>query len=382
MVGVDAVLSIELEAALVRELRRTYERTNQRRFAGTLKPAVLVLAETTRRLGQWSRATRRLELSRTLVLERPWLEVVSVLEHEMAHQYVEEVLRVTGEAAHGPTFQRVCSERGIDARAAGAPTPSGDPEGERALDKIRKLMALAGSANEHEAEIAMKRAHELMLRHNIEHVRTGVAASYEVRQLGEPSKRASGVDLDIVGLLSEFFFVEAIRVPVYLPATGEHADVFEVIGTHTNVEMAAHVFEFLRATAERLWQENRRDARVKSGRDRRAYQSGVVRGFREKLLFARTAQEKAAKEAARAATQTAQRELFATAAATSEALVWSGDPKLDAFFRARYPRIRTRRRWISLSGAHAAGREAGRTVILNKPVTRGPSGGGPRLLRD
>src|SRR6184192_4194554 len=30
------VLSIELEAALVRELRRTYERTNQRRFAGQL----------------------------------------------------------------------------------------------------------------------------------------------------------------------------------------------------------------------------------------------------------------------------------------------------------------------------------------------------------
>src|ERR1041385_3482269 len=96
----DALLSIELEAALVRELRKTYERTNQRRFAGTLKPAVLVLADTAKRLGQWSRATRRLELSRTLVLERPWLEVVSVLEHEMAHQFVDEVLGMTGEPAH------------------------------------------------------------------------------------------------------------------------------------------------------------------------------------------------------------------------------------------------------------------------------------------
>ena len=37
------------------------------------------------RLGQWVRATRRLELSRPLVLERPWPEVVSVLGHEMAH---------------------------------------------------------------------------------------------------------------------------------------------------------------------------------------------------------------------------------------------------------------------------------------------------------
>jgi len=365
MVPLESVLSIELEAALVRELRRTYERTNQRRFAGKLRPAVLVLAETTRRLGQWSRASRRLELSRTMVLERPWLEVIGVLEHEMAHQYVEEVLGVTTEAAHGPTFQRVCSERGIDARAAGAPAPSEDPEGDRALDKIRKLMALAGSANEHEAEIAMRRAHDLMLRHNVEHVRTGVAASYEARQLGEPTKRASGVDLDIVGLLTEHFFVEAIRVPVYMPATGEHADVFEVIGTHTNVEMAAHVFEFLRATAERLWQENRRDSRVKSGR---------VRGFRDKL----TTEQKAS---TRDRAERGERPRGEAPPAT-EALVWTGDPNLETFFRARYPNIRTRRRFITLSGAHAAGREAGRTVILNKPVTRGPSGGGPRLLRD
>ncbi|HUR26731.1 MAG TPA: DUF2786 domain-containing protein, partial [Planctomycetota bacterium] len=194
MVGLTVVLSIELEAGLVRELRRTYERTNQRRFAGKLKPAVLVLGETRRRLGQWSRATRRLELSRELVLERPWLEVVSVLEHEMAHQYVEEILGVTTEPAHGPTFQRVCAERGIDGRAAGAPIPSADDvEGERALEKIRKLLALAGSANEHEAEIAMRRAHELMLRHNIEQARNSTTGAYEVRQLGEPQKRANGV---------------------------------------------------------------------------------------------------------------------------------------------------------------------------------------------
>ena len=358
-----AVLSIELEAALVRELRRTYERTNQRRFAGQLKPAVLVLAETTRRLGQWSRATRRIELSRTLVLERPWLEVVSVLEHEMAHQFVDEVIGALTEPAHGPSFQRVCAERGIDARAAGAPLPSEDPEGERVLEKIRKLLALAGSANEHEAEIAMRRAHELMLRHNIEQAKSTTASAYEVRQLGEPQKRASGVDLDIVGLLTEFFFVEVIRVPVYVPGTGEHADVFEVIGTGANIDMALHVFEFLRATAERLWQENRGDRRVKSGRDRRAYQSGVVRGFREKLVLATPRSAPSAH-------------------ADSTELVWTGDDKLDAFFRARYPRIRRRRRSLPMNGAHAAGREAGRTVILHKPVTRGPSGGGPRLLRD
>lgn len=350
-----AQLTAVLEAALVRELRRLYELINERRFKTKLKPPVIALADTTRRLGQWTRTTRTLELSRTLVLVRPWLEVTSVLEHEMAHQYCDEVLEVAGESAHGPTFQRVCAERGIDARAAGVPVASTiDVAAERALDKIRKLLALAGSDNQHEAEMAMRRAHELMLRHNIEQAQA--QQTYEVRHLGVPSLRTNAVEADIVGLLTEFFFVEVIRVPIYRPLAGKHAAVYEVMGTRANLDMAEHVFQFLLATAERLWQENRRDTRVRSGRDRLAYQSGVINGFREKLLAER-------------------KQLRGTG------LVWVGDGALDDFFRARYPRIRTVKRSVRLSRAHAAGREAGRNVVLHKPVSDTTSRANPRLLR-
>ncbi|HEY5923747.1 MAG TPA: DUF2786 domain-containing protein [Kofleriaceae bacterium] len=351
----SAELTAVLEAALVRELRRVYDNINESRFANALKRPVLALTDTTRRLGQWTRATRALELSRSLVLTRPWLEVTSVLEHEMAHQYVDEVLGIRDESAHGATFQRVCAERGIDARAAGAPTPStADIEVDRALDKIRKLLALAGSDNQHEAEIAMRRAHELMLRHNIE--QAAANQRYEVRHLGTPSRRANTVEADIIGLLTEFFFVEVIRIVVYLPREARHAGIYEVVGTHANVEMAAHVFAFLLATADRLWRENRRDARVRNGRDRLSYQSGVIRGFREKLLAERT-------------------EL------TGTGLVWVGDSALHDFYRARHPRIRTVRRSVRLSRAHAAGREAGRNVVLHKPVTETTANAKPRLLR-
>jgi len=62
-------------------------------------------------------------------------------------------------------------------------------------------------------------------------------------------------------------------------------------------------------------------------------------------------------------------------------LVWLGDTHLDGFYRSRNPRITTRRRSIRLDGAHAAGREAGRTIVLHKPVEPGSRGDGPRLLR-
>lgn len=344
-------LNAALEAALVRELRAVYEYENEARFGRRLTAPVIALADSGRRLGQWVASVRRLELSRAFVFERPWLEVTSVLEHEMAHQYVDEVLGVRDESAHGETFRRVCEERGIDARAAGAPVASDGPEGDRVLDRIRKLLALAGSDNQHEAEAAMRRAHELMLRHNIEHVPQG----YEVRHLGDPHKRTNRVESDVMGLLSEFFFVKVIRVPVYLAREAKHGHVYEIAGSHANVEMAAHVYAFLLATSDRLWHENRRDARVRGGRDKLAYQSGVIRGFRDKLVDERS-------------------DLRGTG------LVWVGDPQLAKFYRARHPRITTRSRRVRVNAAHSAGREAGRTVVLHKPVERGPSGG-QRLLR-
>lgn len=366
-----AALSAELEAALVRELRGRYDWENLQRFGGRLAAPVIVLSDSVMHLGRWHGATRSLEISRTLVLARPWLEVVSVLEHEMAHQFVDEVLRVSGETAHGETFRRVCAERGIDARAAGAATPAapaehthsapgGDPGADRILDRIRKLLALAGSPNQHEAEIAMRKAHELMLRHNIEATAarnaTRTERSYEVRHLGDPRKRGTRVESEVAGLLSEFFFVKVIRVPVYLPQLARSGMVYEIAGTRPNVEMASHVHAFLLATAERLWNENRHDARVRNGRDRLAYQSGVVGGFREKLLSERVGLNKTG-------------------------LVWVGDRDLDGFYHARHPRITTRRQSVRINGAHAAGREAGRTVVLHKPVEHGPTARAPRLLR-
>src|SRR5580704_3686135 len=118
--GVDAgaagrasALSAELEAALVRELGARYDWENTQRFAGRMGRPMIVLIDSAKYLGRWSSATRTLEVSRSLVLSRPWPEVVSVLEHEMAHQFVDEVLRVRDESAHGESFRRVCHERGI-----------------------------------------------------------------------------------------------------------------------------------------------------------------------------------------------------------------------------------------------------------------------------
>ena len=349
-------LSAELEALLARELQRAYEHENWTHIEQRLREPVIALADTMRRLGEWNRAARTLSLARTLVLDHPWPEVIAVLQHEMAHQYVDEVLGVRDATTHGATFAAVCAARGIDARAAGAPAAAAiTGDADRPLHRIRKLLALAASSNQHEAELAMRTAHELMLRHNLDEAAARAERHFDVRHVGDPTRRGTRVESAIIGLLTEFFFVEAIRIPVYQPRLGQTGHLYELVGTRANLDMACHVHAFLLATCDRLWRDNCcLDPRVRSGRDRLAYQSGVIDGFRAKLVLERHTLK-------------------------GTGLVWKGDAGLGAFYRARHPRIVQRRSSRPVNAAHRAGVEAGGKVVLHRPIEHGPTG--PRLLR-
>jgi hypothetical protein len=349
-------LGVALEAALMRELASLYTTENWLRFGSRLRTPVLALSDSTARLGAWIRATGTLELARALVLDHPWVDVVSVLQHEMAHQYVDEVLGVHDERPHGETFRQLCAALGIDARASGSPSAAAGarPGPDRVLDRVRKLLALAASSNQHEAETAMLRAHELMVRHNLDAADATAARTFEVRHVGDPSRRGTQVEAAVVSLLTEFFFVRAVRIPVYLPRAGKRGHVYELTGTRANLDLAVYVHAFLLATAERLWRERRADPLV-SGRDRVAYQTGVIRGFQDKLRADR-------------------RSLAGTG------LVVHPDAALTDFFNRRNPRTRSRRSPAPVSAAHLAGREAGARVILHRPMDTAATAT-PRLLR-
>lgn len=352
-------LSVTLEAAALRALSEAWEQLNHGYFHRLLRPPTIALADTRSRLGRWVGETRTLEIARTALLDHGWGAVVEVLKHEMAHQYVDEALGVREETAHGPTFQRVCAERGIDHRAAGAPEPrDGDtPEGERGkvLERVARLLALAGSPNIHEAQSAMNAAQKLMLKHNLEAVHVGRPRGYSFRHLGEPSGRIDESQRMLASILNDHFFVETIWVPVWRVAEGRRATVLEACGTPENLELAEYVHSFLHHTAERLWQEHKRDHGITGDRDRRAFRAGVMAGFRDKLV----AQQRTSKE---------------------QGLVWLGDAELRRYYRQRHPHIRTARYGGSAgSEAHGHGREAGRNIVLHRGM-KGSAPAGDRQL--
>jgi hypothetical protein len=356
-------LTAELEAALLRELRSSYQELNASYFRRALRQPTFRLSDNLRRLGQWDPDRRSIEISRPLVVSEPWGVVLEVLKHEMAHQYVHEVLGRIGETAHGPGFREVCERLGIDARAAGMPQ---DPDGDGAveqrdhlkiLERISQLLALAASTTAHEAEAAMSLAQKLMLKYNVDRAALGSRSGYAFRHLGVPSGRISESERLLSIILGEHFFVEVIWVPVYRPVLGKCGQVLEICGTPQNLEMAAYVHSFLTQAADGLWVEHKREAGIRSNRERRVYLAGVMEGFRDKL------QAEARRD-------------------REQGLVWVGDADLSDYYRRRHPHIRhTRSPGQARTAAHGAGRNAGRRLVLHRGIESSAArAAGPPLL--
>ena len=348
--------SAELDNLLLGALGRAWYSCNHNFFGEALRTPVLALDDTVVRLGQWHRSQRLMSLSRPLVRARPWSVVRDVLKHEMAHQYVDEVLGVHDESAHGPAFLRVCAERHIDARATGLhddeALAAADDADDRVMRRVQKLLALAGSDNENEAEAAANAAQRLMLEHNIA-ARGRPGRAYTSRALGPPVFRLSTHERILAGILARHFFVDVVFCGAYVPDAGKNATYIEVSGTNDNLAMAEWIHGFLLAAAERVWRHHLAVGGV-GGRDRLRFLNGFMSGVGDKL----------AREAVKNSAQ---------------GLVWIGDPDLKEHVRRRHPRLHTTSIRAVVDEAHARGRAAGNEVVISRPVTEATAARG-RLL--
>ncbi len=340
----------------LRQIREAYATFNGNLFGFKLKTPTFALTSAATFFGRWVPSSRTLELDRRLLTAYSWGVLVEVLKHEMAHQFVDEVLGNPDGRPHGEVFREVCAERGIDAAAQGLPEGSRTSDADsRVLERIAKLLALAESPNLNEAQAAMTAARRLMLKYNVERASAPGAGHYTFRHFGVPTGRRSQAERVLAIILGEYFFVEVIWVPVWRAREGKRGNVLEVCGSLENLEIAGYVYDFLTQTAERLWRDHKKREGITRDSERQSYLYGVMSGFRDKL-------EKETK------------------LAKKEGLVWVGDADLSRYYRARHPYTRTTHVSSSAdAGAYQAGHAAGQKIVLARGMKQGPSGG-PKLL--
>jgi predicted SprT family Zn-dependent metalloprotease len=94
------------ERMALREIAAEWHLLNAMRFRKRMQVPVFYLIDGTHFLGRWERASRSIAISRILIEQDRWAEVIEVLKHEMAHQFVHECLGVLDETSHGETFKR------------------------------------------------------------------------------------------------------------------------------------------------------------------------------------------------------------------------------------------------------------------------------------
>jgi hypothetical protein len=326
------------------------------------------LGDSKRLLGTWSGRRREIVLSRRLVMDCSWDCVVEVLIHEMAHQLAEEVLGSQGGRPHGAVFQEACRLLRANPTASGHYPPLHDrirtggatPES-RVLDRVKKLMALAESANRFEAEAAMAKAHTLIARYNIDILERNVQREFVSLFVGRPALRHFREAYHMADLLQEFYFVTGLWIPAYVVDNGRMGRVFEISGTARNVETAGYVHDFVERYILAGWREYAPEGTL--GRHRRSdFAVGVIEGFREKL-----------------ARQRCQRH-----ARPSErhAVTILEDTDLQAYMAYRYPHTRSFRRQAARQNAsiYAAGKQVGAELIISRAITEQSKG--PRLQLD
>ncbi|WP_028583783.1 DUF2786 domain-containing protein [Desulfogranum mediterraneum] len=369
-------LGSRLEQAWLLQLGREYDDICYQ-YGLKLEPPVFRLSHSRRVLGCWSAGSRSLSLSSELIANYPWPVTIQVLKHEMAHQLCSELL-AADQPAHGRGFKEACDRLGVESAFQGASADTAeflqgltrlDPVSpdQKILEKIRKLLALGESANEHEASLALAKAGSLLRRHQLSLASLSEEQPLIQRTINTGRQRMAVHLKSICSLLNTFFYVRVICASQYDPITDRSHKTIELFGSREQVAIAAHCFAFLEERLQVLWEQHGAAIRGERRVAKKSYYLGLLAGFREQL-----AEERKRAAVAGAAT--------AATAEVSEALV-ATEARLERFVGQRYPRLRkvSSKRSKIYDDAYRQARATGRTLQLHRPVEdRGSDE--PRLL--
>jgi hypothetical protein len=324
---------------------------NREYLSEALRKPLIGIGDSEQQLGSWNGQRRMLMISRTHILEDPWHSVMDTLRHEMAHQYVDEVLKPAAERPHGPAFQAACRRLRCLPRPETIPKEPRQPEEEKIIRVLKKVLSLAGSPNEHEAQAAVQKARYLLTKYSIDLVNFDRERQFNSRCLGQVKRRRMSHELWLASILNEFFFVEVLWAESYDAQRGRSGSVLEIYGTTSNLEMAEYVYHYLLGLLDRLWKAYKAQNGIRLNRERQRYLAGVLEGFYRKLQEQENTLEK------------------------THALVWKGDPRLQTFYRYLNPRVQ-KRYWggPSRTRTYEDGRLQGRRVTIQRPIAQKGTG--------
>ncbi len=335
-----------------------------------LQAPIIEISRSNTNYGSWKAGTRTLCISSYLITNYSWAVTQNVFKHEIAHQICSEIFH-SRETAHGKDFEKACELLGLPEgyRGAGCDLPEHlslltketvfTSGGRKFITKVEKLLALARSANEHEATLAMQKANELVDKYNLACLAAGNESCYYHVIINNKKKQIPSYQRRICSILIEFFYVKVVTSSLYDPHTDQSHKTIEVFGTQENVTLAEYCYHFLENRLAFLWKQNRHKYTGKVRTERTSYYLGVLNGFHKQLSRRRgVASEKKVNSDPAKITDL-------------KALLRVEDTKLDAYVQMRFPRLRkiSRRGLKIYPTTYDEGVESGKALKLSKGIS-------------
>jgi len=303
------------------------------RFRLPLQRPLIRVMDFTSRWGHWDADTRTLALASRLITDNSWAHVLEIFKHELAHQYVDEVLGLFDQ--HGMHFKHACEKLGVEAWAQKAEVHSADllstlskpvpnPEQEALFRKIERLLALARSSNEHEAVAAMNKVSELHEKYHLAQLKTDQLEEFTTVVIDHKLRRLPSFHGILSSILTSYFSVRVIFSTLYDKEKLSEFKVIEILGRVDDVQLAEYVYWFLFNTMDILWSHYQEQTKSRGLAAKNSYYLGVLNGFETKM--------KESKKSRSTQTHLASQE---------KSLIALGEKRLDEYAHYKHPRLHT-----------------------------------------
>jgi hypothetical protein len=206
----------------------------------------------------------------------------NLVRHELAH-YMIFIDYGNAIQPHGPEFKAFCKLIGWNEEVYKATTCLEDGlnaspiEESNVFRKVKKLMALAGSSNKHEAEQAMIKSQQLLLKHNIEDKYIGSEDEEKIFLKRIMKQKRENAKMRAIARILETFFVNIVY------SRTENFIYLEILGSAANIEIAEYVASVLEHELDKLWSHAQLHANLRGTVAKNSFFLGIAKGYCNKI---------------------------------------------------------------------------------------------------
>ncbi len=208
-------------------------------------------------------------------------QLINVIRHEIAH-YIIFITHGYPTTPHGTEFRSFCKQNGWGEDVYSASLDLNEDQKVSEIEesdifrKIQKLMALSTSSNKHEAELAMIKSQQLLLKHNLDSKYVGREEEKIVlkRIMKQPQKNAK---MQAIGIILGSFFVSVVF------NRARDATYLEILGSEMNVQIAEYVALSLQDKLDILWTQTKQEHDLKGALAKNSFFLGIAKGYSNKI---------------------------------------------------------------------------------------------------